>query len=138
MIMIMIIFITLIFVLGFCCGNLYQLKNTEKVNESWYLLAKKINNDWLEYCETLIEKRKTLRLSCEIGDKVYVLFTQYQTIDECEVIGIIIGRNNDTLQFKDGSIYTIWDKKYNEHFGKTIFLTKEEAEAKLKELNDNC
>lgn len=133
MIVIMIILI-LIFVLGFCFGNLYQLKNTEKINDDWCLLAQKVNDDWANYCETLIDEIKTLRLPCIIGDKVYVLFPKYQMIDECEVIGVIIGRNNDTLQFKDGSIYTIWDKNYNEHFGKRIFLTKKEAEKRLKEL----
>ena len=69
---------------------------------------------------------------CMVGDMVYVLITSQNYIDESTVIGIIIGKNNDTLQFKDGSIYTIWDKAYDEHFGKTVFLTREEAEAALE------
>ena len=54
--MIKIIFIILMFLLGFCCGALFELRNTEKVNESWYLLAKKTNNDWAEYCKTLVDE----------------------------------------------------------------------------------
>lgn len=60
MIMIMIILI-LIFVLGFCFGNLYQLKNTEKINDDWFLLAQKVNDDWAKYCKTLIDEIKTLK-----------------------------------------------------------------------------
>ena len=69
---------------------------------------------------------------CKVGDTVYVVFFRHHLIDECKVSGFIFGKNNDTLQFADGSIYTIWDKAYNEHFGKTVFLTREEAEQALK------
>ena len=60
-----IILTIMIFALGFCFGALFELKGTEKLNESWYELAMKINKDWSEYCDTLIEKIKTL----EQGDK---------------------------------------------------------------------
>ena len=90
-----------------------------------------------EYAEELVANGVIVP-PCKVGDKVYILYTKREIIEECEVIGIIIGRNNDTLQFKDGSIYTIWDKEYNEHFGKTVFLTKEQAEEKLRELKDNA
>lgn len=69
---------------------------------------------------------------CKVGDVVYVVFYKHKFVEENRVIGFIIGRNNDTLQFEGGSIYTIWDKAYNEHFGKTVFLSREEAEAALK------
>lgn len=71
---------------------------------------------------------------CKVGDVVYVLITSHTSqgyIDKSEITGLIFGRNHDTLQFLDGSIYTIWDKKYEEHFGKTVFLTNEEAEVAL-------
>ena len=66
--MIMIIFIILIFLLGFCFGGLYELKNSKKLleemkntNDEWYLLAQKVNKDWEEYCKTLIDEIKTLK-----------------------------------------------------------------------------
>ena len=65
--MIMIISIILIFVLGFCFGALFELKNTNEVlkmarkhNDEWCSLCQKQNKEWSEYCETLIEKIKTL------------------------------------------------------------------------------
>lgn len=58
-----IILIILIFGLGFCFGALFELKQREKDNEEWYLLAKRNNDEWLEYCKTLIEERKTLERS---------------------------------------------------------------------------
>ena len=58
-----IIFIILIFGLGFCFGGLYGLKIADKINEEWYLLASKTNKDWAEYCETLIKEIKTLKRS---------------------------------------------------------------------------
>ena len=59
--MINIIFIILIFLIGFGCGGLCGVKQSEKINEEWFLLAEKLNNDWLEYCETLIDEIKTLK-----------------------------------------------------------------------------
>lgn len=71
---------------------------------------------------------------CKVGDKIYILYSVTKEIEECEVTGLVIQTKHDVIKFKDGSIYTIWDKDYDAHFGKTIFLTKEEAEQKLKEL----
>lgn len=50
-----------IFGIGFCCGGLFQLKQADKLNEEWYLLAKKLNDDWAEHCQTLVEEIKTLK-----------------------------------------------------------------------------
>lgn len=84
------------------------------------------------YADSLLESGVIVP-PCKVGDTVYILVTSQNYIDESKVIGIIIGRDNDTLQFKDGSIYTIWSKAYDKHFGKTVFLTREEAEAALAE-----
>ena len=61
--MIEIIFIILIFGLGFCFGGLFGLKIADKINERWALLCEKQNDDWSEYCETLIEEIKALKRS---------------------------------------------------------------------------
>ena len=58
--MISIIVIILIFLLGFCFGSLSGLKRAEEINDNWALLASKVNDEWEEYCQTLIEKIKTL------------------------------------------------------------------------------
>ena len=58
--MISIIVIILIFILGFCFGGLFGLKIEEEVNDEWVSLATAMNDDWQKYCQTLIDKIKTL------------------------------------------------------------------------------
>ena len=52
------------FILGGCVGGMLGLKEVAKSENEWFLLSKKINDDWANYCETLIKKIKTL----ESGD----------------------------------------------------------------------
>ena len=66
--MILIILIS-IFLIGFCCGGLYQLKQRDKDNEEWYLLAKRTNDDWAKFCETLINEMRTLK-GLDTNDKL--------------------------------------------------------------------
>ena len=73
---------------------------------------------------------------CKVGDTVYILYPQIKYIEKYYVTGIILGDKNDTIQFKGGSVFTIWDKKYDEFFGKTVFFTPEEAEKALAERED--
>lgn len=70
---------------------------------------------------------------CKVGDTVYILYPQIKYIEKYYVTGIILGDKNDTIQFNGGSVFTIWDKKYDEFFGKTVFFTLEEAEKALAE-----
>ena len=74
------------------------------------------------------------RMPCKPGDIVYVLYPRVKYIEKYLVLGIILGDRHDTIQFAGGSVFTIWDKKYNEFFGKTIFFTIEEAEKARMEL----
>lgn len=80
-------------------------------------------------------KKNTIVLPCNVGDTVFVLLSQEKEISKGEVSGFVIGAKHDIIKFKDGSIYTVWDKDYDACFGKTIFLSEEAAEeAKSKEL----
>ena len=63
--MINIIIIILIFLLGFCFGGLYGLKQSEELNDEWFILCSKQNDEWSEYCGSLIEKIKTLESNGE-------------------------------------------------------------------------
>lgn len=116
--MIMIIFIILIFVLGFCFGNLYQLKNTEKIND-----------DWAKYCETLIDEIKTLRPPCNIGQTIYTRYGYSFKIEKIEIL------EDKKIIFRCGNDGTDdYMAFYDFEIGTEVFLTKEEAEKKLKEL----
>lgn len=73
------------------------------------------------------------KIKNQIGNDVFVLIIHNckKCIVTLKLVNFKIGELHDTLLFKDGSIYTIWDKDYNEHFGKSIFFTREEAEKSL-------
>ena len=64
---------------------------------------------------------------CKVGDKVYIITNVSQEIVESVVIGIWTA---------DGvfSILTIHGTVIADNLGKTVFLTKEEAEAELHKL----
>lgn len=83
------------------------------------------------------EQGLLLRLPCKVGDAVY----KPNPITKKEIVGIKI----ESIFITESGINisgrtTI--KKYSfcckpEDFGETVFLTKEEAKAKLKEMEDN-
>ena len=98
-----------------------------KVLDEWWL-EEKIKR----IADHLIENG-VIVLPCKVGDKLYILYSVTKEIEECDITGFIIQTKHDVIKFKDGTIYTIWDKDYNAHFGKTLFLTREEAEKALEE-----
>lgn len=83
----------------------------------------------LKEYEDLEEQGLLLRLPCRVGTIVYVLQSD-------RIIKVIITRYDC---FKDGSIWFCFNHgcgKSIAEFGKTVFLTREEAEVKLKETED--
>lgn len=89
-------------------------------------LNKSICNKLGEY-EDLEEQGLLLRLPCKVGDTVYILFIN--RIMENRVISIIVQRSFIVVYCANNYYpFSIED------FGKTVFLTKEEAEAKLREM----
>lgn len=93
------------------CG-VAVIKDKNKLNVAMKKLA---------YYENLEQKGLILELPCKVGDTVYLIYedaedvylpsTRYYYIEECKFIV----------------------EMYND-IGKFVFLTKEEAEAKLKEM----
>lgn len=78
--------------------------------------------------EDLEEQGKLLKLPCAVGDNVYVVMPYAGYVKEEVIIGVSI---------KSSAIFMMCDDEagYSENvFGKTVFLTREEAEAALKEL----
>lgn len=85
--------------------------------------------------EDLEEQGKLIKLPCKVGDVVYVKMASYCKTHyvEAEV--------RDFVHFISCGFCAVVTSKYFDkenipfsEFGKTIFLTKEEVEAKLKEL----
>ena len=80
-------------------------------------------------------------LPCMIGDTVYVLNHHLGRVFENEVAGFSVGYQSDNRN----SVSTVYVGKYGsktfrrwkfQQFGKTVFLTREEAEAALKEAEE--
>ena len=104
-----------------CGENSYNYKN---------LLIEKLGK-----YEDLEEQGRLLRLPCPIGSTLYQPI--YSRINEYKVIGLCFDINHNKWRYE--VIYEVgfeWHKTVCDinYIGKTVFLTKAEAEAKLKEL----
>ena len=123
--------------------NIYSFKDKVEECENAYLLA--VQKKLKEY-EHLEEQGRLLKLPCKVGDKIFLDFAGFgKDIDKFTV------KDFHLDCFEDGKTTLFCDYESNDkalsgqidvtEFGKTLFLTKSEAEAKLKELrggeNDN-
>lgn len=81
-------------------------------------------------------------MPCKVGDKLYCIDSYYNAVFFVRLNEIIIqfvGINNYAYQYNccsfDGCGDVFEEYEFdNNDFGKTVFLTKSEAEAKLKEI----
>ena len=93
----------------------------------------------LKEYEDLEEQGKLLKLPCAVGDTVYRINKgKKEPIIPMLVIGIAIRNENElVIQTKD-----IADDNHNLYsknsIGKTVFLTKEAAEAAVKDMSKCC
>lgn len=89
--------------------------------------------------EDLEEQGRLIKLPCRVGDKIFLDFAGFgKDVDEFTVEDFHLDC------FEDGGVILFCDYESNDgtfsgqidvmEFGKTVFLTKSEAEAKLKEL----
>lgn len=86
-------------------------------------------------CKNFKDRSRFVELPCKVGDMVYVLKGEH--IEFAHVIAIYLdgsGGMFDLKIFKEIAI-NFYISKYNtfENIGKTVFLTREEAERALKE-----
>ena len=93
----------------------------------------------LKEYEELEEQGLLLQFPCRVGDKIFLDFAGFgKDIDEFTV------KDFHLDCFEDGEVILFCDYESDDkalsgqidvmNFGKTVFLTREEAEAKLKEL----
>ena len=102
----------------------------------------------LKKYEDLEEQGKLVKLPCKVGDTVYVVTSPFNVFDDIEydenMKDEVYESYVSSVSFYEcGEQYRIYAKATNHFigayfrecdFGKTVFLTKSEAEAKLKEL----
>ena len=81
--------------------------------------------------EDLEEQGRLIKLPCKVGDTVYYINPNENTTNELVVYSFAIRPlQHFACDYMGARL------NFNQ-FGKTVFLTKEEAEAKLKELRGN-
>ena len=99
------------------------------MDEEYTKLAKELG----EY-KRLEEQGRLIKLPCKVGDTVWENDEHLEVLTECKV---------DRFAFDNaGELYCIYSakngffsaKRYIEEFGKTLFLTKAEAEKALEEM----
>ena len=87
--------------------------------------------------EDLEEQGKLLKLRCAVGDEFYCIWRNkgQNPIQKMQVKKIEIHeRNGIVIQMEFVGNRGCLFRFYEDDFGKTVFLTREEAEAALKEL----
>lgn len=82
------------------------------------------------------EQGLLLRLRCKVGDTVYVPTRNF--VSELRIILISIERDNIFFHWRlNTGIYPNLDGFTSSYIGKMVFFTCEEAEAKLKEMEES-
>ena len=102
------------------CENIQKCNPEEGVKCGFYKALEKLK----EY-EDLEEQGKLLKLPCAVGDTVYTIYSDED------------GSFIEEPKVEEVSTHRVWiDSMYFDYddFGKTVFLTREEADAALKEL----
>lgn len=93
--------------------------------------------------EDLEEQGRLIKLPCRVGDTVYCIFSRYtkctpsnEEFDEYSCQGCEYECDSKKENYiQDMRAYSLdWIVTNLKNFGKTVFLTKAEAEEKLKEL----
>lgn len=88
--------------------------------------------------EDLEEQGLIVRLPCKVGDTVYVPTRNF--VSELRITLVSIDTNDMAMYFSwllNSGIYPNLDGFSGYELGKTVFLTREEAEKKLKEMEKN-
>lgn len=93
----------------------------------------------LKEYEDLEEQGRLIKLPCKVGDTVYVVTPGCETVEECKVMTVnysntATSENVFYIEALPATGSRVLIGFYSNKIGKTVFLTKTEAEAKLKEL----
>ena len=119
-------------------GSCSQRRVWERLKSIEDILGGDCNLDRLRELAEAERKGRCVVLLCMVGDNVYVLNHHLGRVFENEVAGFSVGYQSDNRN----SVSTVYVGKYGsktfrrwkfQQFGKTVFLTREEAEAALRE-----
>ncbi len=116
---------------------------TERTGEGQAIPRMDLKNNGHQKCmerlaeyEDLEEQGKLLKLPCAVGDMIYKVSPNYVYVDMCQITGFAECNSTKSM------CYTVYIDPDEEDiialsdFGKTVFLTREEAEDALKEVRE--
>ena len=111
--------------------KLLELSNENQFgrNEAYYKL---------QHYEDLEEQGRLIELPCKIGDTVYYINTHNRlslfknTVYEAKVARFVTTRYGTSIVIQIRNEYGCTELYSEDNYNKTVFLTKEEAEAALK------
>ena len=120
----------------------------ERLVELIHQVAKDVikipTDNFIEYLADYLIANGVIVPPVKIGDKVYIAMHDKRTKKplECNVIGFWYTNHEDYCtihlsRYVDGKFDSTFSVKF-EDIGKTVFLSREEAEAKLKESENNA
>ena len=112
-----------------------ELDNCKECSENYKQIAEYIEE--LKSYKDLEEQGLFVRLPCKVGTEVFAIFPGINHYVKCQIKKIEIKPNifEKICYFIEPVVRRGQYLKYfNNEFGETIFLTKEEAEKKLEEL----
>ena len=107
----------------------------EDCDHCWHL---GIIREKLARLEDLEEQGRLITLPCKIGDTVYYINTKNRlslfksTVYEGEVVRFVTTRYGTSIVIQIRNEYGCTELYSEDNYNKTVFLTKEEAEAALK------
>lgn len=83
----------------------------------------------------LLQSDRVVELPCEIGTELFLIDYPmvHHRLKRYEITGTRVVMVIECFESQ-----SICKRLVDVHFGKTVFLTKDEAEAKLKEINNEC
>ena len=104
------------------------------------IFSSDLNEDGAEKCVGFKDRNRFVELPCKVGDTMYILTNDSPTgIEESQVkkIELIKMQSKTKIRLTVPCVYDDWGSAQWEigvnDFGKTAFLTREEAEKALKE-----
>ena len=109
-------------------------------DEACSIFAGDLGEDGAEKCVCFKDRNRFVELPCKVGDAIYILTNDSPTgIEESQVkkIELIKMQSKTKIRLTVPCVYDDWGSAQWEigvnDFGKTAFLTREEAEKALKE-----
>ena len=91
----------------------------------------------MRVCNNFADKDLYIKLPCKVGTKVYALATPCGGCEHYNLSleqSLKICRNCEKREIAECT----FDNELIDEFGKTVFLTREDAEKKLEELKNEC